>query len=418
MKRSLLLFLIQLLASVSFFLATIIVARYLGSEKFGDFSAAYSVASVAYIICLLGADITAINVIAIAVKAKENGVVKAFFVYVFSVVGLLTVFYYIIAFIGYWVSKDILLFKNPHPVFVAVIFIPFMALSFFFYRVLIGFSKPVLANVIYKIIINFSMLFLAALMFFDESFRNSYAAVVLFMVPWVIAFVVMFYLLFKRMRLFFTKTEEIEYTKWLSSGLSGLPYTLALFTVPYLAIIGAEVFLANEGSVGVFATSASFSQLIANIFLACIQSIALTPIAIAINDNDLFRIRDVFNKNLAAMSIASFIIVLLTIVFGRDVLFLYGKDYIVGENILLIFMVMQCVIMSGCLAAPTLIYMKKNKFVVSSSLLLMILLVITVSIFGYIYQETGIALAVLLSVTIVFVAQSCYAYKLTFESSE
>lgn len=253
---------------------------------------------------------------------------------------------------------------------------------------LIGFSKPVLANVIYKIIINFSMLFLAALMFFDESFRNSYAAVVLFMVPWVIAFVVMFYLLFKRMRLFFTKTEEIEYTKWLSSGLSGLPYTLALFTVPYLAIIGAEVFLANEGSVGVFATSASFSQLIANIFLACIQSIALTPIAIAINDNDLFKIRDVFNKNLAAMSIASFIIVLLTIVFGRDVLFLYGKDYIVGENILLIFMVMQCVIMSGCLAAPTLIYMKKNKFVVSSSLLLMILLVIAVSIFGYIYQET------------------------------
>ena len=47
----------QILSSIAFFIATIIVARYLGPEHFGDFSAAYSVATIAYIVCLLGADI-------------------------------------------------------------------------------------------------------------------------------------------------------------------------------------------------------------------------------------------------------------------------------------------------------------------------------------------------------------------------
>ena len=78
----------------SFFIATIIVARYLGPEHFGDFSAAYSVATIAYIVCLLGADIMAINVISMSFRARRGGVIKAFILYVFGVVALLEHFLY------------------------------------------------------------------------------------------------------------------------------------------------------------------------------------------------------------------------------------------------------------------------------------------------------------------------------------
>lgn len=416
MKRSLLLFLIQISSSVAFFIATVIVARYLGPEHFGDFSAAYSVASVAYIICLLGADVTAVNIISMSFKAHQNGVIKAFTIYVFTVVVLLSLVYVVIAIVSFWVAKDILLLKEIHPVFVAVIFIPFMALAFFFYRVFISLFQPMLANILYKIIINFSMLLLAMLMFVSEIFRNSYMAVILFMLPWCFAFFIMLVLLVKKVKLFSVKSERIDYKRWLNSGLSGLPYTLVLFTIPYLAIIGAEVFLANEDSVGIFATAASFSQLVANNFIACIQSLTLAPIALAIYQNSMQEVRSIFNKNLIVMGAISLLLILITYIFGEDILLLYGKKYVVGHNILLIFMIAQSVILTGCLAAPTLLYMGKNKIVATSSISLVFLIVITVSIFGYTFQELGIAFAMLLSVAIVFVAQSLYAYKLTFES--
>lgn len=103
MKKSLLVFLMQIVATGAFFVATLIVARYLGPEAFGDFSAAYSVAIVAYIICLLGADITAVNVVSMSLSSRQTGQVKAFILYVFVIVLVLTTFYFIVAGIGYWV---------------------------------------------------------------------------------------------------------------------------------------------------------------------------------------------------------------------------------------------------------------------------------------------------------------------------
>ena len=129
-------------------------------------------------------------------------------------------------------------------------------------------------------------------------------------------------------------------------------------------------------------------------------------------------VRSIFNKNLIVMGAISLLLILITYIFGEDILLLYGKKYVVGHNILLIFMIDQSVILTGCLAAPTLLYMGKNKIVATSSISLVFLIVITVSIFGYTFQELGIAFAMLLSVAIVFVAQSLYAYKLTFESSQ
>ncbi|MED7788068.1 oligosaccharide flippase family protein [Francisella sp. 19X1-34] len=101
MGRGLTLLLIQLVASIAFFIATVIVARYLGPESFGDFSAAYSVASVAYMTALLGTDVIAMNVISVSIKSQKKGQIKAFIIYVFIIVALLSVFYYAIAVFTY-----------------------------------------------------------------------------------------------------------------------------------------------------------------------------------------------------------------------------------------------------------------------------------------------------------------------------
>ena len=118
------------------------------------------------------------------------------------------------------------------------------------------------------------------------------------------------------------------------------------------------------------------------------------------------------------MSIISVLLISIIFFFGKDILLIYGQKYAVGHNILLIFITTQSVILTGCLAAPTLLYMGKNKVVALSSIFLVFLIVIMVSIFGYMFQELGIAFAVLIAVVIVFVTQSLYAYKLTFESSQ
>ena len=115
-----------------------------------------------------------------------------------------------------------------------------------------------------------------------------------------------------------------------------MPYTLALYTIPYLAMICAEVFLANEDSVGIFATAASFSQLVANNFIACIQSIALAPIALAIYQKSLKDVRSTFNNNLVVMGSISILMILTVYIFGADILLMYGQKYAAGSNILLI----------------------------------------------------------------------------------
>lgn len=53
---------IKLIALIAFFIEAVIIVRYLSPGDLGDFSAAYSLASVAYIISLLGTDVIVMNV--------------------------------------------------------------------------------------------------------------------------------------------------------------------------------------------------------------------------------------------------------------------------------------------------------------------------------------------------------------------
>ncbi|WP_329477927.1 hypothetical protein [Francisella sp. 19X1-34] len=257
------------------------------------------------------------------------------------------------------------------------------------------------------------MLFLASLMFFVESFRNSHIAVILFMLAWIITFIIMFVILAKRMRVFIPIRDKIEYKSWLNSGLSGLPYTLALFTLPYLAIIGAEVFLTNEDSVGIFATAAAFSQVIANNFIACIQSVALAPIAIAIYNKRFSDVKVILSKNFIIIGSLCIALIFIIFFFGKYFLLIYGEKYTSGSNILTIFIITQSIILTGCLAAPILLYLKRNTVVFLSSIILIAFLIIFISILGYVYQEQGLAIGVLLAVFIVFLFQNIYAYRLT-----
>ncbi|MFT4693765.1 MAG: hypothetical protein ACI8TE_000658 [Francisella sp.] len=69
---------------------------------------------------MLGADITAINIISMSYRAQKKGVIKAFVLYVFAIVALLSIFYIVVAIIGFWVAKDVLFLKEIYPVFVVV----------------------------------------------------------------------------------------------------------------------------------------------------------------------------------------------------------------------------------------------------------------------------------------------------------
>jgi O-antigen/teichoic acid export membrane protein len=165
--------------------------------------------------------------------------------------------------------------------------------------------------------------------------------------------------------------------------------------------------------VGIFATAASFSQVIANNFIACIQSVALAPIAIAIYNKKLLDVRVILNKHFIIIGGLCITLVVTIFFFGKDLLLIYGKKYTSGSNILTIFIITQSIILIGCLAAPILIYLKKNIIVFLSSILLIVFLVGFISVLGYVFQEQGLAIGVLLAVLIVFLFQNIYAYSLT-----
>jgi O-antigen/teichoic acid export membrane protein len=71
MKKNSYLFVIQLISLMMVFTYNIVLARNLGPAEYGDFSTAFSFVSIAYVICLLGADITAFKFIAIAYDKKK-----------------------------------------------------------------------------------------------------------------------------------------------------------------------------------------------------------------------------------------------------------------------------------------------------------------------------------------------------------
>lgn len=406
---------IQISTSLLFLGMEIILTKKLSTSDFGDYSVAYSATTIAYIICLLGADIAAFKVIGFAVKSNNKPIIKSFLIYTFIIVLFMSIFYYLIAFIGYIITKYILSFTHLHPIFITTIFIPIMAMSFFFYKILIALFKPISANFIFRLLLTSMMLAVTLTIFINNLHCSTNIIILLIMLPWIGICLTLFIMVLKKLNIYNSKAENLRIKEWISIGLSGLPYNLVIITISYLGVIGAEIFLVDERMVGIFAVAAFSSQIISNIIIICMQSLVLPYIVIAIHEKSMTRLRKIITRNIIAMTLLSTLMFLVVCLYGQDILSIYGQEYIKGNNIFIIFILVQGFVWIGFLSVPTLLYLGKSKFVILSSIFLIFLLIIFICIFGYIFQELGIAFGILFVVALVFLSQTLYAYNLTYK---
>ncbi|MEY8714315.1 hypothetical protein AB9G26_03405 [Francisella philomiragia] len=288
-------------------------------------------------------------------------------------------------------------------------------MSFFFYKILIALFKPIYANFIFRLLLTSMMLAVTLTIFINNLHCSTNIIILLIMLPWIGICLTLFIMVLKKLNIYNSKAENLRIKEWISIGLSGLPYNLVIITISYLGVIGAEIFLIDERMVGIFAVAAFSSQIISNIIIICIQSLVLPYIVIAIHEKSMTRLRKIITRNIIAMTLLSTLMFLVVCLYGQDILFIYGQEYIKGNNIFIIFILVQGFVWIGFLSVPTLLYLGKSKFVILSSIFLIFLLIIFICIFGYIFQELGIAFGILFVVALVFLSQTLYAYNLTYK---
>lgn len=414
-RTILFLFLIQISSSLLFLGMEIILTKKLNTSDFGDYSVAYSAATIAYIICLLGADLTIFKVIGSTEKLNNQSIIKSFLIYTFITIIFMSVLYYLIAFMGYLITKYILFFRHLHPIFITIIFIPFMAMSFFFYKILIALLSPIYANLIFRLLLTLLMLAVTLIIFTNDSHYSTNIIILMIMLPWVVICLVLFRIVLRRLNIFNIKAEKPQIKEWINIGLSGLPYNLVIITISYLGVIGAEIFLTDEKMVGIFAAAAFSSQIISNNIIICIQSLVLPHIVIAIHKESMAQLRKIIIRNIMIMTLLTILMLIVVYLYGQNILSIYGQEYIKGDNLFAIFILIQGFVWIGFLSVPTLLYLGKSRFVIFSSILLILFLILFISIFGCIFQELGIAFGILFIVALIFLSQTLYVYKLTYQ---
>jgi len=410
MKKNSYLFVIQLISLMMVFTYNIVLARNLGPAEYGDFSTAFSFVSIAYVICLLGADITAFKFIAIAYDKKNIGEVKAFIKFVVVTTVGISCLFYLICFSTYFIVIYYTSIKTVHPVFLAIVFIPFMSLCFFFYKVLISLSQPILSNFIYKLMLN-GMVFLLLMISTSELMQlTAKIAIFMVLVPWIVVLIILLYLVIKTTQLLYVETQIIKPKSWIVAGVSSMPFSLSLMAIANLGIIAAEFFLHDEQMVGAFASASWIAQLFNSIFVSLAFTVSLSQASVYVENNQSAGLYALLKKHLITTSIFSLLFLITVILFGKEILSLYGEYYTSAYSVLIWLAIMQSLIVICCIAIPILNYMKRYLLTIIFSVAVIVLILPLAYFLNIYYSEDGIAVALLIAVLIGFLTPQIYLF--------
>lgn len=405
MTRNGLLLLAQISSVLLLFGTTVAVARNLSPQDYGDFSSAFNLVAVVYVVCLLGADVTALRFVSVAYANNKFGDIKSYIRYVTITVIVMSVIMYSIAAIVFIINKGLIDVSDTHPAFVAIIFTPVMAMTFFFYKALIGLSSPVLSNLIYKVLLNLSLLWSILVIVFTVDQPSSKFLITTFLAPWIVILAILAVVVLKRMKHNSTQISQIPTRDWLVPGINAMPYSIALQVIANLGVVSVELFARDEASVGYFAAATWITQVFNSVFVSLSFTISLRKASLYVDRGEPRKLRALIYAHLRFIGVIGTIFIGTLVIFGRKILELYGPTYSNSYHALILLALLQVIVVACSLAGPISNYREKYLNTVVPSTALIILVLPVAYVLCRSFGITGVAATLLLAVTVTFVPQ-------------
>lgn len=396
------LFLTQVISVALLFVTSILLARNLTPMDYGDFSTGYSCLAIAYVICLLGADIVAFKFVSVNYSKGDLKGVNSYMSYVFGTVIVTSGAFYAASLLIFLITRYQLHVDKIHPVFVAMIFTPILALTYFLYKVLTSLSSPVLSNVIYKVLLNLSTLALVLIMVHMVHKPSAHISVVFFLISWLIILLAFAAVIVRRTQYTTVGRSPIHIQYWLWPSLSAMPFSIALQALANLGVICVELFAANEDSVGHYAGATAVAQVLNLLFGSLAYTLYLSQASLHVDRNEPRELRALIRRHLHLMGASSAVFLLFIALFGKDILALYGESYVDAYGSLVLLTMMQVVVLLCSLATPILNY--KGRYAITATFSIVnVALIVPVCYFMYrLFGVTGVALGLLISVVGIF----------------
>jgi len=336
-------FLIKIITGFLTLTTSVVLARTLGPKEYGLYSYAITVAAFLTIFATFGLPDFLTRQVSIYQTNGDFLYVKRLFRWSFIVVLIGTTILFSVPFIISFLNvplPDSLSFE----LFVfALVAVPLMSLLAVLSSVLRGLKLVLLAQMANGIIRPLVLLILVIVLFLIfEGGANAKTAIVCQLISLLIAFVVCFFFVINATKEKNTNNCNLGDKRWL---LDLLPF----FLIGLLQIINSRVdilvlgFFRESTSVGNYQVSLRLAELVSFILIS-VNGVFAPVVAELKTKNDLVMLQKMVTKSVRWVTCLALPLCLALFVFSTEILeFLFGSEYVAGDNALRIFVVGQFV---------------------------------------------------------------------------
>jgi O-antigen/teichoic acid export membrane protein len=320
-------FIYSLFGNAMFFLAGIFLSRHLGAADYGDYAVAVTNVQIAYVLCILGLDKLAMREVPKFVHLKRRGLLRGFVTKSAQIILLGGVTMSVFLLIIYVLYLKYFPGATSHPVFITLAFLPFIAISTFFSRMLTAFNRFLLSVILYRIFIPFALLIGIIVVEYVHLLSSESAALV-YCMTWVVSFFLYLLLLKKDLNKAWEAKPVTKTRTWIHSALPFLINSLMLILMNQIGIVLLEALPVDEAFPGIYAaviSIANFAILLINLNNEYFAA-HLSPAFLEGEQTVHTLLRHQRNLHI----VIAIAIALAVSLFGEKILLLFGKDFLVG----------------------------------------------------------------------------------------
>lgn len=321
-----------------FYIIGIIIARWFGAADFGDYSVAVAILTLFGIAATLGLGKSSLNVLSVYREKNEWNLYHGYLRISLLLILVVSVLMGIAFLGGFSLYEKYVGTIKTHPVYLlAVYFIPAAGLVFFLSQVLIANNKFIYSVIIQRFQLPIQVLALIILFHYLIPDITIEHIVIAFGLSWVLCTISsLFVVLATHDRQILKSSPKYMTKSWLQNAYPFLFNTLVLNALGASTLILLEILHVSESDIGIYA-AASRSAILLIVLMKQGDRFFLPQISISIDKNELGEINKILRtrfKYLGLISLAFFIAI---VIFGKNILELFGEGFSKGYVILLIF---------------------------------------------------------------------------------
>ncbi len=352
----------------------IILSRWLGPEKFGDFSVTVAVAAQGWVLALFGSNKAVYKVLPVYLNKKEYALARG---YIYNLLGMVLLFSVVISFAlvgGYSIAKIIT--KASHPMLYASCFIPVMAMAYLFARILLSSSITISTELLSQTF--FPLMFIVFLLAYIQVVGSLSldAALIMFATAFMMLVVCLLFSL-KKYLLPKLKGYKPVYQrkKWLMNSLRFLPLAITWFGMYGASLVVLEIFGKTEAMVGLYAAAYRISGVILIVQIN-VFAIYLPLLSVSLKEKDHAKTQRLLRKLFITTFSISFVLLAIAIAFGKAILGIYGNQFVQAYPILCLLVFGEAIYFMLGISAYILQFINMTAYNVISQLVMLVLCII------------------------------------------